>query len=68
MATTLIIEPKALPWHRTESSSYWIISILNPFFWKTAVILSVVEWFQRKPVCLVCLRIFIVDPLFMNII
>ena len=63
MTTPLIIEPQAFTRNRTESSCLWIITVLDPLIWKTAVVFSIIKWLKGEPISLVFLKILIIDAL-----
>jgi hypothetical protein len=44
VTAAVVIAEEALAWDRVEGASYWIISVLNPFLWKTTIVLSIVKW------------------------
>jgi len=63
VATTLIIEPQAFTSYRTEPSCNWIIAIFDPFIWKAAIVFCIIKRFEREPISLMLLKIFIIDAL-----
>jgi hypothetical protein len=39
----LVITIKTLAWNGIECASYRIVTVFDPFLWKTAVVLCIVE-------------------------
>ncbi|TNV88231.1 hypothetical protein FGO68_gene16996 [Halteria grandinella] len=61
VAAARVVSPQSFTRDGVKGASHGVISVFYPLVWETAVILSIVKWFQRQPVSLMDLGVFIVD-------